>query len=169
MAVNKVMLIGNVGKDPEIRTLNSGDKCATFSLAVTEKWRDRQSGERKERTEWVNVSVFNEGIVGIIEQYVHKGSKLFVEGKFQTRKWQDKDGADRYSTEVVIQNFGGQIELLGDPTGDRDSGGDRGRSGGDRGGGGRTNDRDRGSGNDRGGARQERESFSADLNDEIPF
>lgn len=119
MSLNKVMLIGNLGKDPEIRTLNGGNKLATFSLAVSETWRDKNSGERKERTEWINIVIFNEALAETTERYLKKGSKVYLEGKFQTRKWTDKNGSDRWSTEVVIPMHRGQLEMLGDRQEDR--------------------------------------------------
>jgi len=97
-SVNKVIILGHVGKDPEIRTFTSGGRVANFSMAVSESWKDKTSGERKERTEWVRVSVLNDNLVGIVEKYVRKGSRLFVEGSLETRKWTDKDGQDRYQT-----------------------------------------------------------------------
>lgn len=109
--MNKVQLIGNLGRDPEIRTLTSGDKVASFSVATSERWKDRD-GNKKERTEWCNVVVFNENLVKVIEQYVKKGSKIYVEGQMQTRKWTDNNNVERYSTEVVLRNFRGEIELL---------------------------------------------------------
>lgn len=109
--LNKCLLIGNVGADPEIRTTQAGKRIANLRLAVTEKWRD-SNGERKERTEWVSVVCFNDGLCKVVEQYVKKGSKLYVEGQLQTRKWQDQSGNDRYSTEVVLQGFGGTLTLL---------------------------------------------------------
>ena len=105
-SVNKVILVGNVGNDPEIRTFGNGGKVANLSLATSESWRDKQSGEKREKTEWHRVAVFGEGLVGVIERYVKKGSKLYIEGKLQTRKWQDRDGNNRYSTEVVADNMG---------------------------------------------------------------
>jgi single-strand DNA-binding protein len=110
--VNKVILVGNVGNEPEIRALNNGDNVANISLATSESWKDKNTGERKERTEWHRVVSFNPGLNGIIEQYVHKGDKLYVEGALQTRKWTDKDGNEKYSTEVVLQRFHGDIKLL---------------------------------------------------------
>tara|TARA_B100000424_G_C22630072_1_gene349291 strand:- start:146 stop:556 length:411 start_codon:yes stop_codon:yes gene_type:complete len=107
--LNKVQLIGNLGNDPDI--LNEG-KIAKFSLATSESWKDKQSGERKTKTEWHNVVLFNEGLVGIVQQYVKKGSKVYVEGQLQTRKWEDKDGATRYTTEVVLPNFKGTLTML---------------------------------------------------------
>ena len=111
-SVNKVILIGNLGKDPEVRRLNSGDSVVNFSLATSETWRDKTSGERKERTEWHNVVIFNENLGKIAEQYCKKGTKVYVEGQLQTRKWQDQSGADRYTTEIVLQRFRGELTLL---------------------------------------------------------
>lgn len=117
-SVNKVILIGNLGKDPEVRRLNSGAPVVSFSIATSESWRDKNTGGRKERTDWHNVVVFNEGLAKIAEQYLKKGSKVYVEGKMQTRKWQDQSGNDRYTTEVVLPAFGGAITLLGDKQGE---------------------------------------------------
>ena len=111
-SVNKVILVGNLGKDPEVRRLNSGDPVVNFTLATSETWRDKNSGERKEKTEWHNVVIFNENLGKVVEQYCKKGSKVYVEGQLQTRKWQDKDGNDRYTTEVVLQRFRGELTLL---------------------------------------------------------
>ena len=111
-SVNKVMLVGNVGKDPDIRSMQNGEKVASFSLATSETWRDKASGERKSRTEWHNVVVFNENIVRVVEAYVRKGSRLYVEGAIQTRKFTDKNGVERYATEIVLQRFRGEIQLL---------------------------------------------------------
>ena len=111
-SVNKVILVGNLGKDPEVRRLNSGDQVVNFSLATSETWRDKTSGERKEKTEWHNVVIFNENLGKVVEQYCKKGSKVYVEGQLQTRKWQDQDGADRYTTEIVLQRFRGELTLL---------------------------------------------------------
>ena len=111
-SVNKVILVGNLGRDPEIRFMQSGQKLANISVATSETWKDKQSGERREKTEWHSVAVFQEGLVGVIEQYVKKGSKLMIEGQLQTRKWQDQSGNDRYSTEIVLQGFGGTMLML---------------------------------------------------------
>lgn len=111
-SVNKVILIGNLGRDPETRTFPSGDKVTTFSLACTESWRDKATGERKDKTEWVNVSIFNENIGRVAEQYCKKGSKVYLEGQLQTRKYTDKYGNERSSTEVVLQKFRGELTLL---------------------------------------------------------
>ena len=111
-SVNKVILIGNLGKDPEIRTLPNGERVANFSLATSESWRDKMTGERKEKTEWHRIACFNDNISKIIEQYVRKGSKLYVEGALQTRKWTDQAGVEKYSTEIVISRFNGNVTLL---------------------------------------------------------
>ena len=110
-SVNKVILVGNVGNDPEIRTFGNGGKVANFSLATSENWRDKQSGERKEKTEWHRVAVFNDGLVGVIERYVKKGSKLYVEGKLQTRKWTDNSGQEKYTTEIVLQGYNSTLTI----------------------------------------------------------
>ena len=112
MSVNKVILIGNLGRDPEVRTFQNGNKVCNLNLATSESWKDKQSGERREKTEWHTVAIFNEGLVRIAEQYLRKGSKVYVEGQLQTRKWQDKSGNDRYSTEVAVQGFSGTLKLL---------------------------------------------------------
>jgi len=111
-SVNKVILVGNLGADPEVRNLPSGGKVVNLSVATTENWRDRNSGERKERTEWHRVVIFSEGLAKVAEQYLRKGSKVYLEGQLQTRKWQDQSGADRYSTEVVLQNFNSNLTML---------------------------------------------------------
>ena len=112
-SVNKVILLGRLGKDPEIRSMQSGKRVANFGLATSKRWKDRETQEQKESTTWHNVVVFNEGLVGIIEQYVKKGSQIYVEGEIQTRKWQDKDGNDRFTTEVILQPYSGNLTLLG--------------------------------------------------------
>lgn len=111
-SINKVILVGNVGKDPEIRTTQDGRKFAKLALATSEQWRDKNSGERKERTEWHNIIVYNDGLAKVVEQYVRKGSKLYIEGQLQTRKWQDQAGADRYTTEIILQNFSHTLQML---------------------------------------------------------
>ena len=111
-SVNKVILVGNLGKDPEIRSTQDGREIASFSIATSESWKDKSSGERKEKTEWHNIVVFNPQLVTVVKNYVKKGSKLYIEGALQTRKWTDKDGHDRYSTEVVLQNFNGNLTML---------------------------------------------------------
>ena len=121
-SVNKVILVGNLGADPEIRTFNNGGKVANLRIATSENWRDKNSGERRERTEWHRVAIFNEGLVRVAEQYLKKGSKVYIEGQLQTRKWQDQNGQDRYQTEVVLQGFGSTLTML-DGRGDNQGGG----------------------------------------------
>lgn len=111
-SVNKVILIGNLGKDPEVRTFQNGGSVCHFSLATSENWRDRATGERREKTEWHNVSILSEGLVKVAQQFLKKGSKVYVEGQLETRKWQDKDGRDRYTTEVVLRNFNSALVML---------------------------------------------------------
>jgi len=111
-SVNKVIIIGNVGKDPEVRRLTSGDPVVSLSIATSETWKDKASGERKEKTEWHRVVIFNKNLADVAEKYLRKGSKVYLEGSLQTRKWTDKDGAEKYSTEVVLQNFNGTLVLL---------------------------------------------------------
>lgn len=124
-SVNKVILVGNLGADPEVKSFQNGGRIANMRIATSENWRDRTSGERREKTEWHNVVVNNENLVPIVEKYLRKGSKIYVEGQLQTRKWQDRDGNDRYTTEVVIGRFNGQLTLL-DGRGDTGDDGDRG-------------------------------------------
>jgi single-strand DNA-binding protein len=119
-SVNKCILVGNVGADPEIRRTQDGKPIANLRIATSETWRDKTTGERKEKTEWHRVVVFSEGICKIVEQYVKKGAKLYIEGSLQTRKWTDKDNIERYSTEVVVQAFGGTLTMLDGPKGDRE-------------------------------------------------
>ncbi len=158
-SVNKVILIGNLGRDPEIRTLNSGDRVCNLRIATSETWRDKSSGERKERTEWHQVVIFNENIVKVCENYLKKGSTVYVEGSLTTRKYTDQQGVEKYTTEVVIQRFNGNLTMLGG----------RGDGGGGGGGGGRSDD-DYGSGFSSGGqARSSGPKESYDLNDDIPF
>jgi len=144
-SVNKVILVGNLGKDPEVRRMTSGDPVVNLSIATSESWRDKASGERKEKTEWHRVVIFNKNLADVAEKYLKKGAKVYVEGQLQTRKWTDKDGAEKYSTEVVLQNFRGELTMLD------------GRNGGGEGGGGR-------------GAGEAPASFQRDeMDDEIPF
>jgi single-strand DNA-binding protein len=110
---NKAIICGRLGRDPEVRTLQSGSRIANFSLATSEQWRDKSSGERKEKTEWHNISVWNDGLIGIIEKYVRKGDMVLVEGGLETRKWTDNSGAERYSTEIVLRPYNGELTLLG--------------------------------------------------------
>lgn len=112
MSINKVILVGNVGQDPEIRSMSDGREIANFSLATSESWKDKNSGEKKEKTEWHRVVIFSQGLVNIAKNYVKKGTKLYVEGALQTRKWTDKDGAEKYTTEIVLQNFNSSMQIL---------------------------------------------------------
>ena len=131
-SVNKVILVGNLGNDPEVRNLPSGGKVVNLSIATSERWKDRSSGEQREKTEWHRVVIFSEGLARVAEQYLRKGSKVYIEGQLQTRKWQDQSGQDKYSTEVVLQNFNSSMVLLdGRGEGAGDSGG---YGGGDNGG-----------------------------------
>lgn len=129
-SVNKVILVGNVGRDPEIRRMGDGKPVVNLSIATSETWKDRNTGERKEKTEWHRVVIFNENIARVVEQYVKKGSKLYIEGALQTRKWTDQSGVEKYTTEIVIQAFNGQLTLLDSAGGNRGGGDDYGNSGG---------------------------------------
>lgn len=115
--LNQVQLIGNLGADPEIRSFQNGGRVANLRIATTEKWKDKNTGEQKEATEWVSVAVMQDGLVGVVERFLRKGSKVFVQGKLRTRRWQDQSGNDRYSTEVVLQGFDGKLAMLDGPQG----------------------------------------------------
>ncbi len=177
-SVNKVILIGNLGRDPEVRSFQNGGKVCNLRIATSETWKDRNTVERREQTEWHSVAIFQEGLVRIAEQYLKKGSKVYIEGQLQTRKWQDQSGADRYSTEVVLQGFGGTLTMLDGPGGAGSGGGGGGGGGYGGGGGGGYG----GGGNDYGGGYDSGPSSSGggsggggggggsrDLDDEIPF
>ncbi|MEO8811665.1 MAG: single-stranded DNA-binding protein [Caulobacteraceae bacterium] len=155
-SVNKVILVGNLGRDPEVRTLNSGDRVASFTMATSETWRDRASGERKEKTEWHRVSIFNDNLVKIAENYLKKGSKIYLEGALQTRKYTDAAGVEKQATEIVLQKFRGELTML-DGRADGEGGAARGESAGGYGGG------------PRAAPSGPKETFTADLDDEIPF
>lgn len=158
-SVNKVIIVGNLGRDPETRTFQNGGKVCNLRIATSENWKDRNTGERRERTEWHSVAIFSEPLARIAEQYLKKGSKVYIEGQLETRKWQDQSGADRYSTEVVLRPYRGELTLL-DSRGDNQGGG---------GGGGGYDDRDSyGDGGGGGGGGQSAPA-SQDLDDEIPF
>jgi single-strand DNA-binding protein len=164
-SVNKVILLGNLGRDPEVRRLNSGSPVVNLRVATSESWRDKTTGERQERTEWHNVVIFNENLAKVAEQYLKKGSKVYIEGQLQTRKWQDQSGADKYTTEVVLQRFRGELTLL-DRAGDNagaESGGEFGRSSPMEGGG-RSE-----TGGRSGGGRAPASSLAEEMDDEIPF
>jgi single-strand DNA-binding protein len=179
-SVNKVILVGNLGADPEIRRTQDGRPIANLRIATSESWRDRNSGERKEKTEWHSVVIFNEGLCKVAEQYLKKGSTVYIEGQLQTRKWQDQNGNDRYSTEVVLQGFNSTLTMLGGRGEGGGQGGGRGASqgGGDFGGGGGGyggSYDDYGSGSSGGGSSRGGSQggggggFSRDLDDDIPF
>ena len=160
MSLNKVMLIGNLGADPEVRSFQNGGQVCNLRIATSETWKDRNTGERREKTEWHSVAIFQEGLVRVAQQYLRKGSKVYIEGKLQTRKWQDQSGADRYSTEVVLQGFGSTLTMLDGRDGPQGGGGNFGGGdsfggGGGQGGGGQSG----GFGGGPGG----------DMDDEIPF
>ncbi len=176
-SVNKVILVGNLGRDPEVRRLGSGEPVVNLRIATSETWRDKQSGERKERTEWHSVVIFNENLAKIAEQYLKKGSKIYIEGQLQTRKWQDQQGVEKYTTEIVLQRFRGELTILdsrgqgGDEFGGGSSGGygDEGSSGGGSFGrsspvGGGSRQPAMASGGGSGGSRS-----SSHLDDDIPF
>jgi single-strand DNA-binding protein len=166
-SVNKVILIGNLGRDPEVRSFQNGGKVCNLRIATSERWRDKATGENRERTEWHSVAIFNEGLVRVAEQYLRKGSKVYIEGQLETRKWQDQSGADKYSTEVVLRPYRGELTML-------DGRGEGGGSGGGGGGGGYDQMPD-----DRGDPRGERGGSQSsgggyggrgsDMDDEIPF
>jgi single-strand DNA-binding protein len=165
-SVNKVILVGNLGRDPEIRSTNDGTRIANLALATSENWRDRNSGERKERTEWHRVVIFNERLVEVVEKYVKKGSKLYIEGALQTRKWTDNQGQERYSTEVVLQRFRGELTMLDGAAGGRGQGGGAGEGGYDEGG---YTEMPRAAASPMGGGARGGRGTAADLDDEIPF
>ncbi len=167
-SVNKVILIGNLGADPEVRTFQNGGKVANLRIATSETWKDKNTGERREKTEWHTVAIFSEGLVRVAEQYLKKGSKVYIEGKLQTRKWQDQSGQDRYSTEVVLQGLGSTLTML-DSRGEGGGGGNygSGSSGGYGGGSGGYGGNDGGYGGGSGGGNAP--AGGSDMDDEIPF
>ena len=148
-SVNKVILVGNLGADPEVRKFQNGGSVCNLRIATSENWKDKNTGERREKTEWHSVAIFSEGLARVAEQYLKKGSKVYLEGQLETRKWQDKDGNDRYTTEVVLRNFNSSMVMLD------------GRSGGDR-----ISDRDGGGMSDRGGSSG---GQNYEMDDDIPF
>ena len=172
-SVNKVILIGNLGRDPEVRSFQNGGKVCNLRIATSETWKDRNTGERREKTEWHSVAIFQEGLVRIAEQYLKKGSKVYIEGQLQTRKWQNQEGKDQYSTEVVLQGFGGTLTMLDGPSGgsgggggnNDNYGGGQSSGGGDNWGGGSSG----GSGGSSGGGGSGGGSNYDDLDDDIPF
>lgn len=179
-SVNKVILVGNLGRDPESRSFQNGGKVVNLRIATSESWKDRNSGERKEKTEWHSVAIFNEGLANVAERFLRKGSKVYIEGQLQTRKWQDQNGQDKYSTEIVLQGFNSVLTMLDGPQGGAGGGGGGGGSrGGDEWGGG-----DFGGGSSGGGSRGGSSGgasgggsrggsmgggFADDLDDDVPF
>ena len=182
-SLNKVQLIGNLGADPEVRSFQNGGKVCNLRIATSENWKDKNTGEKQERTEWHTVAIFSEGLVGVAERFLKKGSKVYLEGSLRTRKWQDQQGQDRYSTEVVLQGPGAVMTMLDGAPGGASGGGGGGRSGGDWGGGGSSGGASGGSrgggggwgesggGGSRGGAAGGGAAggFADDLDDDIPF
>ena len=162
-SVNKVILVGNLGKDPESRSFANGGKVVSFSVATSENWKDRASGERKEKTEWHNVSIFSEGLAGVAEKYLKKGSKVYLEGQLETRKWQDQSGNDRYSTDVVLRQFNSSMVLL---DGREGGGGGGSRSSVEGGFGGSAYG---GGGGAKPQSRPQPAAFDSDLDDDVPF
>lgn len=158
-SVNKVIIIGNLGRDPEVRSFPSGGKVCNLRIATSETWRDKNSGERRERTEWHSVAIFSEPLVRVAEQYLRKGSKVYIEGQLETRKWQDQSGADRYTTEIVLRPYRSELTMLDG----------RGEGGGGSGGGGNYGSGSAGGGYDEGGAGGGGRPGPADMDDEIPF
>lgn len=171
-SVNKVILVGNLGADPEIRRLNSGDAVVNLRIATSESWRDRQSGERRERTEWHRIVVFNEGLADVVERFVKKGSKLYIEGQLRTRKWQGQDGKDNYTTEIVLEGFNSNLTMLdnrGEGGGMGGGGASSGGSYGSDNGGGYGGGSDAGWGNGSSSGGGSAPAGAPDLDDEIPF
>jgi len=167
-SLNKVTLIGNLGADPEVRSFNNGGKVCNLRIATSERWRDKNTGENREKTEWHSVAIFSEGLIRVCEQYLRKGSSIYIEGKLQTRKWQDQSGNDRYSTEVVLQGFDSKMVMLdGRNGGDSGGQGGGGQSGGGYGGGGNQGGGGYGGGNQ--GGPQGGPAPAGGLDDEIPF
>lgn len=160
-SVNKVILVGNLGRDPEIRNLQDGNKVANLSVATSESWRDKTTGERRDKTEWHRVVIFNERIIDVVEKYLKKGAKIYLEGALQTRKWTDQSGVEKYTTEVVLQRFRGELTMLDSRGGGGGGGESGGGEGGDEGGGYSGGSSPRGGGGGRAPA--------GDLDDDIPF
>ena len=170
-SVNKVIIVGNLGRDPEVRTFQNGGKVVNLRIATSETWRDKATGERKEKTEWHSVAIFNEGLAKIAEQYLKKGSTVYIEGQLETRKWQDQSGADKYTTEIVLKQYRGEMTLLGGRdggSGGRDGGGGGGGYMADQSGGRDQGGRDSG-GYDSGSSSGGGGGSNRDMDDEIPF
>jgi single-strand DNA-binding protein len=188
-SVNKVILVGNLGRDPESRSFQNGGKVVNLRIATSDSWKDKNTGERKEKTEWHSVAIFNEGLANVAERFLRKGSKVYIEGALQTRKWQDQQGNDKYSTEIVLQGFNSVLTMLDGPGGGQGGGGGGGRggpgggddwaggdgfgggssSGGYGGGGSRGGSAPAGGGNRGGGSFGQGGGFADDLDDDVPF
>lgn len=165
-SVNKVIIVGNLGRDPEVRNFQNGGKVCNLRIATSENWKDRTTGERKERTEWHSVAIFSEPLAKIAEQYLKKGSKVYIEGQLETRKWQDQSGADRYTTEVVLRPYRSELTLLDGRDGGGGGGGGMGGGDYDRGG---PDEMERDSGGSRGSSSSGSRAPAGDFDDEIPF
>lgn len=168
-SVNKVILIGNLGRDPEVRTFQNGGKVCNLAIATSENWKDKQSGERRERTEWHRVAIFQEGLVRVAEQYLKKGSKVYIEGQLETRKWTDQQGVEKYTTEITLRPYRGELTMLDGRAGGSGSGGGGGYDGGGGGGGGYDDRGGSSGGGGGGGFSSGGGGFSNDMDDEIPF
>ena len=172
-SVNKVIIVGNLGADPEVKSFQNGGRICNLRIATSEDWKDKQSGEKKERTEWHSVTLQNDGLVGVAERFLKKGSKVYIEGQLRTRKWQDQSGNDRYTTEISVAGFDGKLVMLDGPKGSSGGGGSSdGWSGGASGGGsgsGSSGGGSAGSGSSGGGWNQGGGSFDSDLDDDVPF
>lgn len=161
-SINKVILVGNLGAEPEVRALQDGREVCNLRIATSESWKDKQTGERREKTEWHRVVIFNDGLVNVAKNYLHKGSKVYIEGALQTRKWTNKEGVEQYSTEVVLQGFGGNLTMLDGKRDGASGGSDYGQSSGGYQGG-------NAGGSSYGGGQQRARAVEAELDDEIPF
>ena len=178
-SVNKVIIVGNLGADPEVKSFQNGGKVCNLRIATSESWKDKNTGDKQERTEWHSVAIFSEGLAGVAERFLRKGSKVYIEGQLRTRKWQDQSGNDRYSTEVVLQGPGSVLTMLDGAPGGGQGGGGGQRSGGDWGGGGNSGGNSGGSSGGGGGQRSGGSNvggggaggggFADDLDDDIPF
>ncbi|MEO7247737.1 MAG: single-stranded DNA-binding protein [Novosphingobium sp.] len=167
-SVNKVILIGNLGADPEVKSFQNGGKVCNIRIATSESWKDKNTGEKQERTEWHTVAIFGDGLAGVAERFLRKGSKVYIEGQLRTRKWQDQSGNDRYSTEVVLQGPGAVLTMLDGAPGSGGGGGGQ-RSGGDWGGGSGASSGASSGGGQRSGGGSAPGGFADDLDDDIPF
>ena len=168
-SVNKVILVGNLGRDPESRSFQNGGKVVNLRIATSDSWKDRNSGERREKTEWHSVAIFNENLANTAERYLRKGSKVYLEGQLQTRKWTDQQGQERYTTEVVLQGFNAQLVLLDRREGEGGGSRDWDEGGSSSVGGGGSSSSSGGFGGGRGGGARDNDPFDVDLDDDVPF